>query len=119
MGKAHYYWGVSGNLTVNRVSSGRTSPGSSSYLDLTTFLYVGGAPDYRMLASDVGVLTGLDGCIHNLEINGQRYDWANHLISRDVEQCDLLPDIDPCLQQLGVECQNGASCVQYNTTNYK
>lgn len=107
----------SGNLTIIGVSTTiGTSPGVSSYLDLTTHLFVGGAPDYRMLANDVGVYTGLDGCIHNLAINDAQYDWANHLMSRDVEQCDVLPPVDPCLQQLGMECQNGGTCMQSNMT---
>ena len=71
-----------------------------------------------MLANDVGVFTGFDGCIDDLVINGARYDWANHLMSRDVEQCDMLPAADPCLQQLGMECQNGGRCVQHNATSY-
>ena len=114
----HYFQDISGSLIVNGVSTSnntRTSPGSSSHLDLTTPLYVGGAPDYRMLADDVGVSTGFDGCIHNLVINGAQYDWANHLMSRDIEQCNMF---DPCQQQLGVECQNGGTCVQSGMTDY-
>ena len=73
---------------------------------------MGGAPDYRMLVNDVGVSTGLVGCIHNLVINGAPYDWASHLTSRDVEQCIVPPPVGPCLEQLGMECQNGGTCVR-------
>lgn len=80
---------------------------------------MGGAPDYRMLANDVGVSTGFNGCIYNLVINGAQYDWANHVTSRDVEQCNVQPPIDPCLEQLGMECQNGGNCVQSSTMSYE
>ena len=110
----------SGNLTIEGVSTTvSTSPGSSSHLDLTTFLYVGGAPDYRMLANDVAVSTGFNGCIYNLVINSAQYDWANHVTSRDVEQCNVSPPIDPCLEQLGMECQNGGTCVQSSMMSYE
>ena len=79
---------------------------------------MGGAADYRVLVNDVAVSTGLNGCIHDLAINSARYDWANHLTSRDVEQCDMPFPIDPCLQWLGKECQNGGTCVQTDTISY-
>ena len=80
---------------------------------------MGGAPDYRMLANDVAVYTGFNGCIYNLVINGVQYDWTNHMTSRDVEQCIVSPPIDPCLEQLGMECQNGGTCVRSSMMNYE
>ena len=112
----YYCCGISGTLIISGVSNTTsTSPGSSSHLSLTTPLYVGGAPDYRMVVDDVGVTTGFDGCIRSVVINGAQYDWGDHLMSRDVEQCDM---INPCQQQLGAGCQNGGNCVQLGMTNY-
>ena len=80
---------------------------------------MGGAPDYRMLVNDVGVSTGFVGCLHNLAINGALYNWASHLTSHDVEQCNVPPPISPCLEQLGMECQNGGTCVRSSVMRFE
>jgi len=109
---------LTGNLTISSVGTRLgTSPGDATRLDLSTALFVGGAPDYGVVVNDAGVSTGFCGCIDNLVINGQQYDWASNTAAQDIEQCGMLRD-DPCLQQLGSSCQNGGTCVQFNSTTY-
>ncbi|XP_074655738.1 basement membrane-specific heparan sulfate proteoglycan core protein-like [Tubulanus polymorphus] len=81
------------------------SPGNMVGLNLRRHLFIGGVNPDEVIAPGVGVVTGLRGCIGQLEVNNYGIDLVNSAVdSSDIKDCG---DKLPCLRQ---PCQNGGIC---------
>ncbi|XP_041479561.1 basement membrane-specific heparan sulfate proteoglycan core protein-like [Lytechinus variegatus] len=81
------------------------SPGSSRGLNLRLPLYLGGINKYEEIPLRLGVTKGFDGCITEVEIDGEPLDLVEGAsASQHIEDCG-----ENLLCQKG-ECQNGATC---------
>lgn len=77
---------------------------SSPVTEADSVVYVGGVPDFSLLSDDVAQMTGLVGCVHDREANGQSVEL--NVVAhegRSILQCPH--SVCPY-----VHCQNGAEC---------
>ncbi|XP_028850828.1 basement membrane-specific heparan sulfate proteoglycan core protein isoform X4 [Denticeps clupeoides] len=88
-----------------------SSQGKFHGLDLNEVLYVGGYPNYTLLAQTAGLNTGFVGCIRQLVIQGEEVIFKNlDRSSTGVTNCPTCKD-NPC--------QNGGYCQDSETSLYK
>eukprot|EP00057_Strongylocentrotus_purpuratus_P003908 XP_003727633.2 PREDICTED: basement membrane-specific heparan sulfate proteoglycan core protein [Strongylocentrotus purpuratus] len=81
------------------------SPGSSRGLNLRLPLYLGGIDKFEEVPQRLGVTKGFDGCITEVEIDGEPLDLVEGAsASNNIEDCG-----ENLLCQKG-ECLNGATC---------
>jgi hypothetical protein len=96
--------GKNGFLTVDGGSpESKTSPGSSSLLDVALDIYVGGHEDYTLVAPDAGLTRGFTGCINGTQVNNMTLLISSARGGRNVYECEQ----HPC-DLLG--CKNGGVC---------
>ncbi|XP_069692113.1 basement membrane-specific heparan sulfate proteoglycan core protein isoform X26 [Periplaneta americana] len=91
------------------------SPGESRGLNLKTPLYVGGFDRERIrLAEGVGVSTGFNGCVREIQLAGEKLDIVNSVVdAANVQDCSSLygkrqyGTSSPCDRN---PCLNGGTC---------
>ncbi|KTG44082.1 hypothetical protein cypCar_00000109 [Cyprinus carpio] len=88
-----------------------TSQGKFKGLDLNEDLFVGGYPNYSMLAKTAGLKTGFVGCIKQLIIQGEE------VIFKDVDKSST--GVSNCPTCKDRPCQNGGVCEDSSASLYK
>ncbi|XP_052450997.1 basement membrane-specific heparan sulfate proteoglycan core protein isoform X26 [Carassius gibelio] len=88
-----------------------TSQGKFKGLDLNEDLFVGGYPNYSMLAKTAGLKTGFVGCIKQLIIQGEE------VIFKDVDKSST--GVSNCPTCKDRPCQNGGACEDSAASLYK
>ncbi|XP_046725155.1 basement membrane-specific heparan sulfate proteoglycan core protein isoform X3 [Silurus meridionalis] len=107
-----YRNGTHGSITVDKEApvSG-TSQGKFQGLDLNEELYVGGYPNYSMIAKTSELKSGFVGCIKQLIIQGEE------VIFKDLEKSSTgVTDCPTCKDH---PCQNGGVCRDARESLYK
>ncbi|KAG7221679.1 hypothetical protein INR49_000046 [Caranx melampygus] len=87
-----------------------SSQGKFQGLDLNEELYVGGYPNYTLLAKTAGIKTGFVGCIRQLVIQGEE------VIFKDLDRSST--GVSNCPTCKDHPCQNGGSCEDSDTSLY-
>uniref|UniRef100_A0A8C4X261 Heparan sulfate proteoglycan 2 n=1 Tax=Eptatretus burgeri TaxID=7764 RepID=A0A8C4X261_EPTBU len=100
-----------GSLQVNgETPVTGSSQGKFQGMDMSEEFYVGGVPEYSRVSQLTGLHTGFQGCIPNLELQGQEVDITSTALSMvGVENCPSCGD---------QPCQNGGRCREVQTTDY-
>uniref|UniRef100_A0A671MKX5 Basement membrane-specific heparan sulfate proteoglycan core protein-like n=1 Tax=Sinocyclocheilus anshuiensis TaxID=1608454 RepID=A0A671MKX5_9TELE len=88
-----------------------TSQGKFKGLDLNEDLFVGGYPNYSMLAKTAGLETGFVGCIKQLIIQGEE------IIFKDLDKSST--GVSNCPTCKDRPCQNGGVCEDSAASLYK
>ncbi|XP_058618888.1 basement membrane-specific heparan sulfate proteoglycan core protein isoform X15 [Onychostoma macrolepis] len=88
-----------------------TSQGKFKGLDLNEDLFVGGYPNYSMLAKTAGLKTGFVGCIKQLIIQGEE------VIFKDLDKSST--GVSNCPTCKDRPCQNGGVCEDSAPSLYK
>uniref|UniRef100_A0A673I3B9 Basement membrane-specific heparan sulfate proteoglycan core protein-like n=1 Tax=Sinocyclocheilus rhinocerous TaxID=307959 RepID=A0A673I3B9_9TELE len=88
-----------------------TSQGKFKGLDLNEDLFVGGYPNYSMLAKTAGLKTGFVGCIKQLIIQGEE------VIFKDLDKSST--GVSNCPTCKDRPCQNGGVCEDSAASLYK
>uniref|UniRef100_A0A671K0Q1 Basement membrane-specific heparan sulfate proteoglycan core protein-like n=1 Tax=Sinocyclocheilus anshuiensis TaxID=1608454 RepID=A0A671K0Q1_9TELE len=88
-----------------------TSQGKFKGLDLNEELFVGGYPNYSMLAKTAGLKTGFVGCIKQLIIQG------DEVIFKDFDKSST--GVSNCPTCKDRPCQNGGICEDSTASLYK
>ncbi|XP_030623830.1 basement membrane-specific heparan sulfate proteoglycan core protein [Chanos chanos] len=88
-----------------------TSQGKFQGLDLNEELFVGGYPNYSMLAKTAGLKTGFVGCIRQLIIQG------DEIIFKDLDRSST--GVSNCPTCKDRPCQNGGICQDSEASLYK
>eukprot|EP00118_Oscarella_pearsei_P018076 m.183124 g.183124 ORF g.183124 m.183124 type:complete len:2338 (+) comp39301_c0_seq1:76-7089(+) len=97
--------GKTGSLSVNGEKVTGTSTGSTTLLDITTEIFIGGHDDYEKIALGSGLMSGLTGCVMKVFINEIEYDVNNAGRGRGIVECDRHPCDD-------LNCRNGGTCAE-------
>uniref|UniRef100_A0A669AYK6 Heparan sulfate proteoglycan 2 n=1 Tax=Oreochromis niloticus TaxID=8128 RepID=A0A669AYK6_ORENI len=88
-----------------------SSQGKFQGLDLNEELYVGGYPNYTLLAKTAGIKTGFVGCIRQLFIQGEE------IIFKDLDRSST--GVTNCPTCEDKPCQNGGMCEDSEASLYK
>ncbi|XP_026092563.1 basement membrane-specific heparan sulfate proteoglycan core protein-like isoform X5 [Carassius auratus] len=88
-----------------------TSQGKFNGLDLNEELFVGGYPNYSMLAKTAGLKTGFVGCIKQLIIQG------DEVIFKDLNKNSI--GVSNCPTCKDFPCKNGGICENSTASLYK
>ncbi|XP_075898523.1 basement membrane-specific heparan sulfate proteoglycan core protein [Nelusetta ayraudi] len=88
-----------------------SSQGKFQGLDLNEELYVGGYPNYTLLAKTAGIKTGFVGCIRQLVIQGEE------VIFKDLDRSST--GVTSCPTCKDQPCQNGGACEDSESSLYK
>ena len=82
----------------------RVAVSADPLTNVSTLVYVGGVPEFSLLAGGVPQTVGLEGCVHDRAANGRSVELATvpHE-GRNIGQCT--EPVCPYIQ-----CQNGAQC---------
>eukprot|EP00063_Salmo_salar_P016770 XP_013991605.1 PREDICTED: basement membrane-specific heparan sulfate proteoglycan core protein-like isoform X18 [Salmo salar] len=101
-----------GSIIVDREAPvNGSSQGKFQGLDLNEELYVGGYPNYTLLAKTAGLKTGFVGCIRKLVIQG------DEIIFKDLERSST--GVSNCPVCTDRPCQNGGMCQDSEASLYK
>ncbi|XP_071203789.1 basement membrane-specific heparan sulfate proteoglycan core protein-like isoform X4 [Salvelinus alpinus] len=101
-----------GSIIVDREAPvNGSSQGKFQGLDLNEELYVGGYPNYTLLAKTAGLKTGFVGCIRKLVIQG------DEIIFKDLERSST--GVSNCPVCTDHPCQNGGMCQDSKASLYK
>nr|XP_029478288.1 basement membrane-specific heparan sulfate proteoglycan core protein-like isoform X12 [Oncorhynchus nerka] len=101
-----------GSIIVDReVPVNGSSQGKFQGLDLNEELYVGGYPNYTLLAKTAGLKTGFVGCIRKLVIQG------DEIIFKDLQRSST--GVSNCPVCTDRPCQNGGMCQDSEASLYK
>ncbi|XP_029911416.1 basement membrane-specific heparan sulfate proteoglycan core protein isoform X2 [Myripristis murdjan] len=88
-----------------------SSQGKFQGLDLNEELYIGGYPNYTLLAKTAGIKTGFVGCIRQLVIQG------DEVIFKDLDRSST--GVSNCPTCKDHPCQNGGRCEDSDASLYK
>jgi hypothetical protein len=91
-------------LLGNSSSDSGSSPGTSTLLDATGDIYIGGADDFSKVSNDAGTKIGFDGCINVNDIKINNVNLGSAIESRSISQCT----VDACNPN---PCLNGGACI--------
>ncbi|XP_035236655.1 basement membrane-specific heparan sulfate proteoglycan core protein-like isoform X3 [Anguilla anguilla] len=97
---------VDGDAPINGSSQGKFQG-----LDLNEELFVGGYPNYTVIAKTTGLKTGFVGCIRQLIIQGEE------VIFKDLDRSST--GVSNCPSCKDYPCQNGGVCQDSETSIYK
>uniref|UniRef100_A0A8C7VU22 Heparan sulfate proteoglycan 2 n=1 Tax=Oncorhynchus mykiss TaxID=8022 RepID=A0A8C7VU22_ONCMY len=101
-----------GSIIVDREAPvNGSSQGKFQGLDLNEELYVGGYPNYTLLAKTAGLKTGFVGCIRKLVIQG------DEIIFKDLQRSST--GVSNCPVCTDRPCQNGGMCQDSEASLYK
>ncbi|XP_045065407.1 basement membrane-specific heparan sulfate proteoglycan core protein-like isoform X2 [Coregonus clupeaformis] len=101
-----------GSIIVDREAPvNGSSQGKFQGLDLNEELYVGGYPNYTLLAKTAGLKTGFVGCIRKLVIQG------DEIIFKDLDRSST--GVSNCPICTDRPCQNGGVCQDSEASLYK
>uniref|UniRef100_A0A4W5NTC5 Heparan sulfate proteoglycan 2 n=1 Tax=Hucho hucho TaxID=62062 RepID=A0A4W5NTC5_9TELE len=101
-----------GSIIVDRETPvNGSSQGKFQGLDLNEELYVGGYPNYTLLAKTAGLKTGFVGCIRKLVIQG------DEIIFKDLDRSST--GVSNCPVCTDRPCQNGGMCQDSEASLYK